>query len=199
MVAVITGDIINSKAVKPEEWMVKLKEILNSMGKEPADWEIYRGDSFQIKVKAEDGLFASLLIKATIKHWKQLDVRMAIGIGTEDYTSDRVSSCNGTAYVYSGESFDELKKETWVIKTPNEELNENLNLMLTLISPTINAWKPKTAELILNKALKPNITQADLAELMDKKAQATISEGLKRGGYEELERLMNYYIAKITA
>jgi hypothetical protein len=43
-----------------------------------------------------------LLLKATIKQHKALDVRMAIGIGTIDYTSNKVTESNGSAFINSG-------------------------------------------------------------------------------------------------
>jgi hypothetical protein len=49
----VTGDIIN-----PERylllWMKDLKSVLNAYGNEPKDWEIYRGDSFQLVVDPAD-------------------------------------------------------------------------------------------------------------------------------------------------
>jgi hypothetical protein len=49
-----------------------------------------------------------LLLKATIKQHKALDVRMAIGIGTIDYTSNKVTESNGSAFIR--ECFEGLKK-----------------------------------------------------------------------------------------
>ena len=46
MIAVITGDIINSRAVNPEIWQPKLKDYLAEIVKDSKKWEIYRGDSF---------------------------------------------------------------------------------------------------------------------------------------------------------
>lgn len=94
MKAVITGDIINSRKVASALWMEDLKGILNAYGNEPKDWEIYRGDSFQLVVDPRDALEIALLIKATIKQHKSLDVRMAIGIGNVDYSADKVTESN---------------------------------------------------------------------------------------------------------
>src|SRR5690554_7794951 len=96
MIAVITGDIINSRSVDPLQWMVQLKEVLSSVGTEPKDWEIYRGDSFQLKVQPDQALYVALLLKATIKHFKDLDVRMAIGIGEVDYEGAKITDRKST-------------------------------------------------------------------------------------------------------
>ena len=70
MKAVITGDIINSRKVASALWMGDLKDILKDYGNEPKDWEIYRGDSFQLIINPVDALEIALLIKAAIKQHK---------------------------------------------------------------------------------------------------------------------------------
>ena len=108
MKAVITGDIINSRKVASSLWIQDLKAILNRYGNEPKDWEIYRGDSFQLVVDAVVALEIAFVIKATIKQHKALDVRMAIGVGSIDYIADKITESNGTAFVNSGECFGRL-------------------------------------------------------------------------------------------
>ncbi|MCP9745879.1 SatD family protein [Lacihabitans sp. CS3-21] len=198
MEAIITGDLINSRQVEPSEWMPALKKVLKKYGKEPKNWEIFRGDSFQLNTKPEDALMAAILIKAKIKQWKNLDVRIGIGIGEITYQAAKITESNGTAFLNSGECFEELKKQTLAIKTPNKDLNETLNLMIELASLTIDRWTETAAKLIKLKIENQNLNQKDLANLLNKTAQGTISEGLKRAGYDEIQRLLNYYKLKIS-
>jgi hypothetical protein len=198
MIAVITGDIINSRSVDPSQWMVNLKEVLNSVGTEPKDWEIYRGDSFQLKVQPDQALYVALLLKATINHFKDLDVRLAIGIGEVDYEGSKITESNGSAFIRSGECFETLKKETLAISTGKEVFDRNMNLMLSLATLTINTWTPVSSEIIKAALLHPEKNQKELAQLLNKKSQGTISEGLKRGGFDEIQRLMNYYKDEIS-
>ena len=198
MEAIITGDLMNSRKVEPSEWMPALKKVLKKYGKEPKNWEIFRGDSFQLNTKPEDALMAAILIKAKIKQWKNLDVRIGIGIGEITYQAAKITESNGTAFLNSGECFEELKKQTLAIKTPNKDLNETLNLMIELASLTIDRWTETAAKLIKLKIENQNLNQKDLANLLNKTAQGTISEGLKRAGYDEIQRLLNYYKLKIS-
>jgi hypothetical protein len=198
MEAIITGDLINSRQVEPSEWMPALKKVLKKYGKEPKNWEIFRGDSFQLNTKPEDALMAAILIKAKIKQWKNLDVRIGIGIGEITYQAAKITESDGTAFLNSGECFEELKKQTLAIKTPNKDLNETLNLMIELASLTIDRWTETAAKLIKLKIENQNLNQKDLANLLNKTAQGTISEGLKRAGYDEIQRLLNYYKLKIS-
>ena len=91
MIAIITGDIINSEKSDASEWINILKNQFSKWGKSPADWEIYRGDEFQIRIPFNKALKAAILIKALVKSYKDLDVRMAIGIGAESFTGTSVS------------------------------------------------------------------------------------------------------------
>ena len=140
----------------------------------------------------------AILIKAEIKQWKNLDVRIGIGVGEITYQAAKITESNGTAFLNSGECFEELKKQTLAIKTPNKDLNTTLNLMIELASLTIDRWTETAAKLIKIKIENPNVNQKDLANLLNKTAQGTISEGLKRGGYDEIQKLLDYYKLKIS-
>lgn len=198
MEAIITGDIINSRAVEPQDWMVKLKEVLNTHGNEPGDWEIYRGDSFQLKTDPENALTVAILIKSAIKQFKELDVRMSIGIGEIEYQSAKITESNGPAFLRSGECFETLKKDTLAIRSGNQAFDRNINLMLLLATMTMDNWSPVSSEIMNAILLEPDKNQNELAELLNKKSQSTISEGLKRSGFDEIQKLLNYYKEEIN-
>ena len=197
MKGVITGDIINSRDVSPEIWVPNLKEALQLFGNESTHWEIYRGDSFQLVIGAEQALHAAFTIKATIKMDKKLDVRMAIGIGDINFKGEKITHGNGTAFINSGEKFEELKKNTLAIKSDFPDFDSWLNVTLDLAMFVANSWKPITAEVIRHALQKPEMNQSQLAEQLHKKSQSTISDALKRGGYEEITGLLSLYKNKI--
>ncbi len=193
MVAVITGDIIESRHTSIEIWLPKLKAILNQYGTSPKDWEIFRGDSFQMITTAEQALYVSIIIKAELKKIDNINVRMGIGIGKIDFKTNKVTESNGSAFVHSGSSFDGLKKQTLAIQTPWEEWNKTFLVMIDLATLTIDKWSDKTAEVMAMKLQNPLMNQKEIAEILNKKGQGNISEALKRGGYDELNQLLNYY------
>lgn len=198
MIAIITGDIINSRSENPQRWMNKLKEMLNTIGNEPKDWEIYRGDSFQIRVTPDQALNVAIRIKATIRQFKELDVRMAIGIGEIDYEGTKITESNGSAFIHSGDCFESLKKETLAISSPNEQFDKTINTMLSLASLTMDGWTPAASEIIHASLEHPTKKQIDLAKILNK-PQSNISIGLKRGGFDEIQRLMDYYQKEISS
>lgn len=197
MISIITGDIINSRNVTPHLWISKLKSVLSNYGLEPAQWEIYRGDSFQLELHPAEALLACLLIKATIKTISDLDVRLAIGIGEKTYTSDKITASNGSAFINSGECFESLKKSILAIKSSNTEFDVQMNLLLDLAQLTMNNWTRKSSEIVKIAIENPNITQKELAKLVNK-TQSTISESLKIAGFEEILKMENYYRNQIV-
>src|SRR5690606_7349001 len=128
MIGVITGDIIESRKSKtPKTWLPTLKESLSKLSSNTKNWEVYRGDSFQMEFdKPEDAFLNATYIKACIKTIDNMDVRLAIGIGEKTYKGSKVSESNGEAFQYSGETLENLKKENLnlKIKTANSSLNE---------------------------------------------------------------------------
>lgn len=196
MTSIITGDIINSKGSNPKIWLDALKAILNSYGNEPEQWEIFRGDSFQLEVKPEEALEAAILIKATIKQFKKIDIRLAIGLGEKSYSSKKITEANGTAFVNSGECFEDLKKTTLAIKSSFKSFDTKMNIMFELILLTINNWTTTSAKLIKTALENPELNQAQLATLFGT-TQGNISKGLKRGGFDEVLKLLQYYKTQI--
>lgn len=197
MIAVITGDIINSRKGEVENWINALKDTLNKYGSEPQNWEIYRGDSFQVSLAPEKALLAAIHIKSTIKQTKTYDVRMAIGIGEEKYSSHKITESNGTAYVNSGECFEELKKHSLAIKSGNIKLDESLNIMFKLSLLTTDNWSSVVSKVIKVAIENPEKNQKDLAKLLNR-SQSNISEAFKRGGYEEIVNMNDFYVKNIS-
>lgn len=197
MIAVITGDIINSRQVNSKHWQPKLKKLFAQYIADTKKWEIYRGDSFQIEVKVEDAIQWVVTIKALLRSIEFLNVRMSIGIGDKTYTGKKITESNGSAFINSGESFDKLKNDTLSIKSPFAELDDYFNPVLKLVGFIADNWKPVTAETILYAIENRLLRQKELAEKLNKNS-ATISRALKRGGYDEVCEILNLYTKKIN-
>lgn len=196
MIAVLTGDIINSRQGQTSLWLNQLKSTLNFYGQTPKDWEIFRGDSFQLKTNPENALRIALHIKAVIKQVKPYDVRIAIGLGEQSYDSKTISESNGTAFVNSGEGFESLKKQTLTVVSENKKWDNTINIMINLALLTANSWSNTVAKVISTVIENPEKNQNDIALLLGK-SQSTISEALKRGGYEEIMQLNAFYKEQI--
>lgn len=199
MIAVITGDIINSQHADTEVWITRLKNLLEIWGSAPYTWEIYRGDEFQFKCSIDSVFWHFLAIKSLIKSQENLDVRMAIGIGEESFSSEKITESNGTAYVNSGRLLNDLKSDghTVAIKTSSDAVDRDLNILLKWSSKDFDNWTMATAEIIHEMIMNEDITQEDLAKRFAI-SQSSISQRLKRANYELIVETNQYFRKKIS-
>ena len=191
IVAVITGDVIRSRKMTPKVWLPRLECALLKYGAKGRKWRIFRGDSFQLEVIPEKVFEALFYIKTAIKAEKMLDVRMAVGIGEKAYTGESITTSNGEAYIFSGESFDNLKKHTISIKTAWDDLNEQLNLIVETAILIVEKWNVNISNIVKTAMENPYLTQSELAEILGKR-QFNISRDLKKANYEAILKTIQF-------
>jgi hypothetical protein len=199
MIAVITGDVTDSKKIDPKIWLKPLKKELDNIGNSPKFWEIYRGDSFQLIInKPEDALTTAIKIKATLKSIQDMDARMAIGIGSRTHNAQKVTESNGTAFVHSGEKFEMLKKEkqNLAIKSDWPVFDKEINLFLKLALIAMDNWTINAAEIVKTTMENPDKLQEELGQIVGIKQNA-ISNRLKRAYYDEIMEVNEMYILKL--
>lgn len=194
MIAVLTGDIINSAGYKTADWMPVLKNFLLKLGNTPEVWEIYRGDEFQIRIAPEKAVEVAIQIKALIKTVKSLDVRIGIGLGDEDFRGAGVSESNGSAYHRSGRTLSLLKEKkiNLAIATGDPQTDDTLNLMLKLGLDFMDTWSVVSAEIILMALENPRTSQKEVAEQFQIQ-QSAVSQRYKRARLDLVKDLLNYY------
>ena len=199
MIAVITGDIINSQQTETELWITQLKNLLEKWGSAPEIWEIYRGDEFQLKCRIDDVFWRFLAIKSLIKSNENLDVRIAIGIGDENFSSEKITESNGSAYVNSGRLLNDLKSDghTVSIKTSNSSVDRDLNILLKWSSKDFDSWTMATSEIIHEMIMNKDTTQEDLAKKFSI-SQSSISQRLKRANFDLIVETNEYFKKKIS-
>lgn len=200
MIGILTGDIINSRSVNsPDIYLKKLKEEFQGLGNHGQDWEIYRGDSFQLKInKTGDLLHKAIIIKATIKTLEGLDTRIAMGIGDISYEAPSISGSNGDVFIRSGEVLKKLIDENLSLglSSPWKEIDEKINLMLKLAVIFMDNWTTRMAEAVYYSLKNPAYTQKELGTLLKVK-QNTVSDLLSRARMNEIKQLINYFNKEI--
>ena len=198
MIAILTADIINSRKLPSKKWMTDLKAFLNTFGKSPNEWEIYRGNEFQLEIKnLEDALLVAFQLKAFFKSIN-LDIRISIGFGEKTYKTRKITESNGSAFVRSGETFETLKKQklNLAINSGDVIFDEELNLMLKLSLSFLDNWLQQSAEFVLVAIQNPSLSQEEIGTLLCIN-QAAVSRRQKRANYELLKELDLYYRKKI--
>tara|TARA_R110000868_G_scaffold26285_1_gene101463 strand:- start:56 stop:697 length:642 start_codon:yes stop_codon:yes gene_type:complete len=210
MIAVITGDIIASRKLKDQTvWSKPLRDLFNQYGKSPGTWEIFRGDSFQIEVLPEDALRAALRIKSLIKTVSPdsdrklkspIDVRMAIGIGERGQGSGQISEDNGFAFIFSGETFETLKKQkiTLAIRSEQKKFDEIMNLYLKLAQKVMDNWSISSGELMQAVLENPTSTQAEIGKMLGI-GQNSVSGRYKRAQVEEILEMERFYRQNVSS
>ena len=192
---IITGDIIGSRQLSSAAWQPALEEILSSLGREPRDWQRFRGDSFQLCLGPRyNGLREAIKIKARIKMLRHADVRMGLGIGSVNEHAARVTESNGEAFVFSGEVFDKLKirKSSLAVKTRWPGFDRDINLMLDWALVTMDQWLINSAEVAYHCLCHPDATQQQLGEMMNI-AQNTVSSRKSRAHVDLVDDLLAWY------
>lgn len=202
MISIITGDIINSQSAKlPRAYLEQIRKTLTRFGQEGKTWEIFRGDSFQLEVvQAEDAFWISVYIKAALKTSKNLDARMAMGIGEKTYAAKNISEANGSAFVRSGAVFETLKREksNLLLNTGNLIFDKEINVYIQLALIAMDHWTPNSAEIIKLAIENPTYNQRELGKLIGIK-QNTVSERQKRASWDELYAFDAVFRTKIKS
>ncbi len=202
MTSVITGDIIHSQHFsKSNIWIDILKNSFERLEISETDWNIYRGDSFQLELKdISRALETSIYIKACVMTVKNLNVRMAIGIGEKTFKGNNVTESNGSAFVFSGETLENLKseKQNLKIKTSNKEFDDELNLYFRLSLIGMDGWTTNSAEIVKLYFEQPNQLQKDVAEKLGI-SQNAVSKRQSRAYLDELLELNKMYKKKVKS
>lgn len=198
MIVIITGDVINSRKLSSTNWINELKNQFQYFGKSPNDWEIYRGDEFQLEIKKpEEALKAAFQIKAFLKSI-QLDARMSLGFGDKSYDANKITESNGEAFIRSGELFETLKKQkvNLAINSGNTGFDEEMNLMFRLGLSFMDNWLQQSAEFVLAALENPNASQEEIGVKLGIN-QAAVSRRQKRANYDLVKDLDAYYRKRI--
>lgn len=211
--AVITGDIIHSSKLSDGNKTL----LLDIVAKELKQWgreykmrsEIFRGDSFQCRVKnPKDALRMGLIIKTYIRslnpgdifdlqkrnkpnkrramlftNWI-LDVRLAIGIGKAGTPAKSLALSHGKAFMLSGHLLDEMKKSKQHLSIRSDDKHkEELKTLSVLLDAIISRTTALQCEVITLKLL--GHTEIQIAEML-KIMQSAVNQRSNSGNWNAI-------------
>lgn len=201
--AIITGDIVDSTKMVAEErnsmlrMLQSLPVLLLPLAK--FDLEIFRGDSFQIRVgRSVDSLKVALAIRSHIRsfkfaeHNRQWDARLAIGIGTLEYENGSLATSDGEAYRASGRGLDSIGKNRLTIETPWEEVNKELRVSTAFADDIITGWTQSQSR-VMFQSLTTGLSHAEIGDILGISRQM-VDKALRAGK----EELMNLYLDRFA-
>lgn len=195
--AVITGDIVNSTKLRPEEHRKLVSALQKLM--EPHKYEFYRGDSFQLVVKDGSKAMALILLcRATsiaISKATECDIRMSVGLGNAALPIKKLSTAQGEAFVLSGRVFDKLSDSSKRLAISiggkgKEAFSIGFESIADYIDSIFNSMTAKQAEVIVE--LLKGRTQQEVVEKSGK-SKSTISQFVSAGRWPEIEKLCNQF------
>lgn len=196
--AVLTGDLVASRRSPPERWMPALKALLAGFGAPAQAWQVYRGDSFQLRLPAAEAWTAVLRLRAGLGALPGPEARIGIGVGAETHAAANVAEANGPAYERSGRAFAALGRRRLALDSGAAERDRALGVMLALAERVLAGWTPVEAATVAAALDRPGATRQELADALGK-AQSTVSEALVRAGLEALLELDAHWRAVFAA
>lgn len=200
--AIITGDIVDSTKMVADErnsmllMLQSLPSLLLPLTK--IDLEIFRGDSFQIRVSNPVvSLTAALAIRANIRsfkfaeHNRQWDARLAIGIGTMEYENGTLATSDGEAYRASGRGLDSIGKRRLIIETPWKEVNKELLVSTAFADDIITGWTQSQSRVIF-QSLTTGLSHAEIGNRLGITRQM-VDKALRAGKEDLMELYINRF------
>ena len=187
--AILTGDIVGSRKANIEKWLPILEESLKHYSD---NFDIFRGDSFQIAVPVEQCIEAVFLIKSCIRTVEPLDVRIGLGLGEVSYWDEHIKNASGEALVNSGEAFDALEKNLICVKSLWSQWDEPTNIMLQLAIELANRWTVNMGQTVSTLIKNPHLNQSEIARLLNRKYQSQISTELANANWQKIKVTIDY-------
>ena len=197
--AIITGDIVDSTKMIAEErnsmllMLQSIPELLLPLPK--IDLEIFRGDSFQIRLwNPVDSLMVALATRAHIRSYKfaehkhQWDTRLSIGIGKVEYENGSLATSDGEAYRMSGRGLDAIGKRRLIIETPWKEVTDELRVSTAFADDIVSGWSLSQSR-VMFQCLITDTSHAEIGCLLGITRQM-VDKALRAGKVE----LMHLYI-----
>lgn len=203
MIAVLTGDIVNSTKLSESEYQLVTQsingccEVLKQ--KFNAKWELYRGDGFQVSVATpEKSMLCAILLKTGLRKifsdGTPIDMTLSIGLGNQTVHSEKLGTSFGSAFVLSGQGLDHTPKGDLTIHIGEEfgVLSDTLSITTRFISHFLSQLSQKQAEVLYYYVLMSYPEQQVIAAQLSTSRQ-NISKHLSRAGAELIKDYLLYF------
>lgn len=206
MIAVLTGDIVSSTDLSESNYQLIIKNLKTvcSVIEQSylAEWEIYRGDSFQFYFpKPEYAMAGTVLLKTFLQSLsvedESVNVTLSLGIGEVSVHSDRLSTSQGSAFTLSGRGLDKTSSGELSIHIENEDLREYLVLPTRFLNQLMSSFSCKQAEALYYYVSLSFPEHQQIADKMQTSRQ-NISKHLHRIGAELVKEYLLFFEAQVN-
>jgi len=195
---VITGDIIASSKLTP----VKKKKLQNRIAvfvkKITTDFpdfkaEQFRGDSLQcILTKNKSAGLRTTLSLYCFLAAEGFKIRQSIGVGDISFSSNNIVTSDGTAFRFSGENIDELKKRNEIISVASADVafNEEWKVHSASLNFLLERLSEAQAEALYLQL--QNAKQEEIAKALHI-SQPSVHQRLQAAGWVVINRMLQRF------
>ncbi|WP_110665032.1 hypothetical protein [Salinicola halophilus] len=185
MIGVISGDIVESKAIDDKHalraaldiTLARTKETFGGVGMR------YRGDAFQLAIPhGAHVMAAAVLIRASLLEHspskrQPWDARVSASLGEGRMpTEERFIDADGPPFVRSGQGLDALSLDDRRLGLFLLQAQPEVDLLIRFVDDIIGQWSHNAAE-VIRLSLTTSMTQSELARHLGR-AQPTINRRL---------------------
>ncbi|PVZ72155.1 succinate dehydrogenase assembly factor 2 [Pelagibaculum spongiae] len=192
VIAVITGDLIASQNLDEQHFQQALTVLSTLFTEMNYEFDLYRGDSFQVivppKKVIELAILARLSLKAIGDKQQETDARISIGIG-HILRNETIRTSNGSAFIRSGIGLDKIKHRKIVLisASPNKQIE--LDLLLEYVDKHISELTKEQARVLLAYLAQPDISHEEIGRKVGK-SRANTTKILNKANYHLLEKFL---------
>jgi hypothetical protein len=196
MHAVLTGDIVGSSALTPEEHR-KVVGIVKSVASAFPEIvvgtvDVFSGDSWQMLLNnCGESFKIALYLRASLKRKKafSIDSRISVVWGDVDLNQvnpSRISESTGETFTASGRGLARLKKPALMCFSARSDPRLSLAVdgMVRLMDALVRQWSPEQARAIAETLLGK--TQQEIAEEFDV-GQSSINKSLQTALWPDVD------------
>ena len=206
--AVLTGDIVKSRKLSPQQLESVRKRILWSVSVLNSRWrdvtvgnvDFYRGDGWQMLLqKPELALHAALMLRTSLIAFEDADTRVAIGFGPVEHINQKnISQSTGQAFELSGKLLDDMKMNQYLDLLVDIDSKHVFlyRISIHLCDALIRRLTSKQAEAVF-WALQGHKQTEIAGEMNPPVKQPTAAEHLILAGWDEIEQLVSRKIDPI--
>ncbi|MBU2976908.1 hypothetical protein [Alteromonas sp. C1M14] len=205
MLAVITGDLVNSTKLSTEQYQYTISTLtgyLETIGTTTlCDFALYRGDGYQI-VFTDPTYAAAHLLQLKLFLNSQLDglqvdctQSLAYGEGTHTKGNPGISS--GDVFIRSGRRLEDVKSGEFTFSMPNDDSQEGVDIMCHQLSYIINRLSKKQCKLVYQYLVLDFPLHQVLAD-NEGTTRQNISERLRAAGADLLKPFIHYINQRIN-
>lgn len=205
IIAVITGDIIDSRHLQPADRLsAALDDALALLASRfDARAERYRGDGFQLALATpRHAVNAAVLLRAELirrsPRSQRWDARLAIAIGPDPHWHDmrRLAEASAPPYVASGQTLDRLTDNHHLSLQLPGDTSGCLPLLIRHLDELIGGWTPAAAEVVARRLCHAD-SQKVLAEGLGI-SQPAVHKRLRTARWPLLNDTLAYLERRLT-